>query len=91
MNTRRQFLGLMVGGVAAAAAIRTWPFRVYSFPSQPIMPPYVWLDMNTWERLEKILDRPCLVKVEWGIMNPSRAWHSEIRSQVWPFHIVDEV
>lgn len=33
---RRNFLG-MIGGVAATAAVRTWPFRVYSFPSQPIM------------------------------------------------------
>jgi len=24
----------MVGGVATAAAVRTWPFRVYSFPSE---------------------------------------------------------
>lgn len=25
----------MVGGVAASAAVRTWPFRVFSFPSVP--------------------------------------------------------
>jgi hypothetical protein len=31
---RRAFLGLMVGGIAASAAVRTWPFRVYSFPSE---------------------------------------------------------
>jgi hypothetical protein len=30
---RRSFLNLTVGGIAAAAAVRTWPFRVYSFPS----------------------------------------------------------
>jgi len=24
----------MIGGVAAAAAVRAWPFRVYSFPSE---------------------------------------------------------
>jgi hypothetical protein len=24
----------MIGGVAATAAVRTWPFRVYSFPSE---------------------------------------------------------
>jgi hypothetical protein len=24
----------MVGGVAASAAVRTWPFRVYSFPTE---------------------------------------------------------
>lgn len=31
---RRGFLGAMVGGVAAATAVRTFPFRVFSFPSQ---------------------------------------------------------
>lgn len=33
---RRNFLRTLVGGVAVAAAARTWPFRVYSFPSEPI-------------------------------------------------------
>ncbi len=33
---RRNFLGMLVGGIAASAAVRTWPFRVYSFPSEPI-------------------------------------------------------
>jgi len=28
---RRNFL---IGGIAASAAVRAWPFRVYSFPSQ---------------------------------------------------------
>lgn len=30
---RRNFLTTLVGGVAVAAAVRTWPFRVYSFPT----------------------------------------------------------
>lgn len=33
---RRGFLGAMVGGIATAAAVRTWPFRVYSFPAEPM-------------------------------------------------------
>lgn len=31
---RRNFLRTLVGGVVGAAALRTWPFRVYSFPSE---------------------------------------------------------
>jgi hypothetical protein len=31
---RRGFLGTLVGGVAAGAAVRTWPFRIFSFPSE---------------------------------------------------------
>ena len=31
---RRGFMKMMVGGLAAGAAVRTWPFRVYSFPSE---------------------------------------------------------
>lgn len=31
---RRSFLGQLIGGVAASAAVRTWPFKVYSFPDK---------------------------------------------------------
>jgi hypothetical protein len=31
---RRNFLGMMIGGVATAAAVRTFPFRVFSFPKE---------------------------------------------------------
>lgn len=34
---RRSFLGTLVGGVATAAAVRTFPFRVFSFPMQIIV------------------------------------------------------
>jgi hypothetical protein len=34
---RRGFLGKLIGGVAATAAARTWPFRVYSFPAEPTL------------------------------------------------------
>lgn len=30
---RRNFLRTLIGGVVGAAVVRTWPFRVYSFPS----------------------------------------------------------
>ena len=35
---RRAFLGSLIGGVAATAAVRTWPFRVFSFPSELAAP-----------------------------------------------------
>lgn len=28
---------MMIGGVAASAAVRTWPFRVFSFPSEIVV------------------------------------------------------
>ena len=31
---RRGFLKMLVGGVAAAAAVQAFPFRVYSFPTE---------------------------------------------------------
>jgi hypothetical protein len=31
---RRKFLSTLIGGVATAAAVRTFPFRVFSFPSK---------------------------------------------------------
>ena len=33
---RRNFLSTLIGGVATAATVRTFPFRVYSFPTKPI-------------------------------------------------------
>jgi hypothetical protein len=36
MMNRRGFLNRFIGGVAAASAVRTWPFRVYSFPAEII-------------------------------------------------------
>jgi hypothetical protein len=35
---RRNFLRLIVGGIAAGAAARTFPFRVYSFPVEIHVP-----------------------------------------------------
>jgi len=32
--SRRGFLSMLVGGVAATAAVRTFPFHVFSFPSE---------------------------------------------------------
>jgi len=37
---RRAFLRSLVGGVAVVAAVLTWPFRVYSFPSSLPLPGY---------------------------------------------------
>ena len=36
---RRNFLRLLVGGVAAVAAERTFPFRVFSFPREIVVLP----------------------------------------------------
>lgn len=35
---RRKFFGQMLGGLAVTAAVRTWPFRVYSFPTEIVIP-----------------------------------------------------
>lgn len=35
---RRGFLKLLIGGVATTAAVRTFPFRVYSFPTELAAP-----------------------------------------------------
>lgn len=35
---RRNFLGLLAGGLAAGAAVRSFPFRVFSFPKEIIVP-----------------------------------------------------
>jgi len=39
---RRNFLQSMIGGLAASAAVRQWPFRVYSFPTDIVLPNPAW-------------------------------------------------
>lgn len=36
MNRRSFLRNLLVGGIATTAAVREWPFRVFSFPSYPL-------------------------------------------------------
>lgn len=45
---RRHFLGTLLGGVAANAAVRTWPFRVYSFPTEIVLPKRELEIETTW-------------------------------------------
>ena len=35
---RRNFLSTLIGGLAATAAVRSFPFRVFSFPSEIAIP-----------------------------------------------------
>jgi len=35
---RRSFFGMMVGGLATVAAVRSFPFRVFSFPKEVMVP-----------------------------------------------------
>ena len=35
---RRNFLSTLIGGLAATAAVRSFPFRVFSFPKEIIVP-----------------------------------------------------
>jgi len=53
---RRGFLKLMVGGVAAAAAVRTYPFRVFSFPKE-IVVPQVATSVLTLEAMRKLIEQ----------------------------------
>lgn len=52
---RRSFLTNMVGGVAMGAAVRTWPFRVYSFASEPIVAGYAWrVKIFQWDQFVRM-------------------------------------
>lgn len=62
---RRGFLTKLIGGVAASAAVRTFPFRVFSFPAAIAKPTfeelaalhcnammdYLTYSMRLWERV----------------------------------------
>ena len=54
---RRGFLGMIIGGLATAAAVRTFPFRVFSFPTEIIAPSRLSVDQITNLSLEAIADQ----------------------------------
>jgi hypothetical protein len=65
---RRDFL---IGGIAASAAVRAWPFRVYSFPSQIIAVDYL-AEKEKYIRLARIhID---LQVANLGFFEPARRW-----------------
>ena len=68
---RRGFLSLLVGGVAAAAAERAFPFRVFSFPSQVVEPSFDAITAATLADLKAdvpyfFLDTPLLKYLKRG-------------------------
>lgn len=56
-STRRQFFGLLVGGLVASAAVRSWPFRIYSFPAEVSIyhPNVLTIGMITSESLKVLI------------------------------------
>jgi hypothetical protein len=48
---RRGFLGFLSGGIVASAAVRTFPFRVFSFPSTITIPQF---DFAHWASIESL-------------------------------------
>ena len=54
---RRGFLGMIIGGLATAAAMRTFPFRVFSFPTEIIAPSRLSVYQITNLSLEAIADQ----------------------------------
>lgn len=62
---RRNFLRLMVGGVSTAAAVRTFPFRVFSFPKEIVGPNYdLMLDIT----LQRYATKMSMVMIMDGIL-----------------------
>lgn len=72
---RRSFLKGLIGGVATAAAARTFPFRVFSFPTEiakPTKPTAVTLGM-TWDEYERLVKAGSLGITPIGF-NTSTIW-----------------
>jgi hypothetical protein len=51
---RRQFLKTLIGGLAAGAAVRSFPFRVFSFPSVPTLLPVGRIDTLNLDHLLRV-------------------------------------
>lgn len=48
---RRNFLRDLVGGLAATAVVRSFPFRVFSFPSEIVLPEVLLISLSDARRL----------------------------------------
>lgn len=60
---RRSFLNTLVGGIAAGAAVRTWPFRVFSFPATVAIPQHRFNFIKGYYPLHSFtvdLETPCV-------------------------------
>jgi hypothetical protein len=83
--SRRGFLGALVGGVAAAAAVRTWPFRVFSFPIQVTSPTLDEINAITLRELSPALadnffvDTPFLQRLRMATLLGSSMPGNEVR------------
>lgn len=65
---RRSFFKSMVGGIATAAAVRTFPFRVLSFPSTPLL-----ITMKDIEEFSKMYMEPAIRSIGYTITIPTPA------------------
>lgn len=65
---RRKFLSTLIGGVAAAAAVRTFPFRVFSFPKEVVpFPDFRRIDQIIIENWWKIQPFGFATAAEWTV------------------------
>lgn len=67
-NSRRTFLRDCIGGIIAGTAVRTWPFRVYSFPTDIVIPPLSALPLRALP-LQEFLDRYVITAVHGMLLN----------------------
>jgi len=77
---RRSFIGNLIGGLAAGAAVRTWPFRVYSFAPSVRVPELIPVstDLLNLINLEDF-GIPSLLGIENYPLIPSVSWNGLYR------------
>jgi|SRR5882724_10035421 len=72
---RRSFFTKMIGGVAATAAVRAWPFRVFSFPSEiAIAPPATVRFIRAFDPLQNRVISRFDVLYGFGVLNANSAF-----------------
>ena len=83
LSDRRHFLRNLVGGLAATSAVRTWPFRVYSFPTEIIQPKiYPLFDEISYTTLADLRDD--ILIDNFFVDAP---WMSKLRQQGWDIRL----
>lgn len=84
---RRGFLRGLVGGVAVAAAAPTFPFRVFSFPTEIVIPEFTSANAVLFSKAMRhryaVAIEKELNKIDFSLFD--RAWYDPVKSGTLPF------
>lgn len=83
---RRGFLRGLIGGIAITASEPQWPFRIYSFPKDIVLPKFTHVNygLTVSCQLDKITRKYIIPRLADDIFKPSPIWLHLHNKAKWP-------